>query len=338
MTASPAPIREIPIPDAATFRDAIVGGYAPVVIRGLVHDWPLVAAAAQSVDAVAAHLLQFDRGAAAEAFVGAPEIDGRFFYSPDMKGFNFERRRGGFAELLRYLLGVVDKEGAPSVYAGALETAQMLPGFAEANPLPLLDGLDAPPRVWLGNRSTITTHFDVSDNVACVAAGRRRFTLFPPDQIHNLYVGPLDRTVAGQPTSMVELNNPDFARYPRFREALAAAQTAELAPGDAIYIPALWWHQVEALAPFNALVNYWWNDSPDAAARFDAMVHAALAIGHMPEARRDAWEAMFDTFVFRHHGDPVDHLAPEHRSVLGEPTPALRQYIKAYLARGLQRP
>jgi hypothetical protein len=337
MTA-PTPIREIEIPTPAAFRDEIVGSYTPVVIRRLVRDWPAVTAALQSTEAVAEHLLRFDRGAAAEAFVGPPEIGGRFFYSPDMTGFNFERRRGGFGELLRYLLGIVGKESAPSVYAGALETAEMLPGFAEANPLPLLTGFDAPPRIWLGNRSIISTHFDVSDNVACVVAGRRRFTLFPPDQIHNLYVGPLDRTIAGQPTSMVELNAPDFNRFPRFREALAAAMTAKLEPGDAIYIPALWWHQVEALAPFNVLVNYWWNDSPDAAARFDAMVHAALAIGHLPAERRAAWEAMFDTFVFRHHGDPVAHLAPEHRSVLSEPTPQLRAYIKAYLARGLQRP
>lgn len=335
---APSPIREIDVPDAATFARNVVGGYAPVVMRGLVRDWPVVTAARQSTEAVAEHLLRFDRGAVAEVFVGPPEIGGRFFYSADMKGFNFERRRGAFGELLRYLLRIVDMDEAPSVYAGALETAEMLPGFAEANPLPLLAGLDAPPRIWLGNASTISTHFDVSDNVACVAAGRRRFTLFPPDQIHNLYVGPLDRTVAGQPTSMVELNAPDFERFPRFREALAAAQTAELEPGDAIYIPALWWHQVEATAPFNALVNYWWNDSPDAAARFDAMVHAAMAIGHLSAERRAAWEAMFDTFVFRHHGDPVAHLAPEHRSVLGAPTPQLRQYIKAYLARGLQRP
>lgn len=337
MTA-PSPIQEIAIPDAATFARDVVSSYAPVVIRGLVRDWPAVTAARQSTEAVAEHLLRFDRGAVAEVFVGPPEIGGRFFYSADMKGFNFERRRGAFGELLRYLLRIVDMDEAPSVYAGALETTETLPGFAESNPLPLLAGLDAPPRIWLGNPSTISTHFDVSDNVACVAAGRRRFTLFPPDQIHNLYVGPLDRTVAGQPTSMVELNAPDFERFPRFREALAAALTAELEPGDAIYIPALWWHQVEATAPFNALVNYWWNDSPDAAARFDAMVHAAMAIGHLSTERRAAWEAMFDTFVFRHHGDPVAHLAPEHRSVLGEPTPQLRQYIKAYLMRGLQRP
>ncbi|WP_204333426.1 cupin-like domain-containing protein, partial [Proteus mirabilis] len=84
------------------------------------------------------------------------------------------------------------------------------------------------------NRTSISTHFDASDNIACVAAGRRRFTLFPPDQTANLYIGPLDHNVAGQPLSMVDMATPDFARFPRFREALAAARTAELEPGDAI--------------------------------------------------------------------------------------------------------
>jgi hypothetical protein len=68
------------------------------------------------------------------------------------------------------------------------------------------------------------------------------------------------------------------------------------------------------------------------------MVHAVLTVSHLPEARRDAWSAMFDTFVFKRHGEPAAHLAPEHRGVLGEPTPRLRDYIKAYLMRGLGRP
>ncbi len=332
------PIPERERVDLAVFRDEIVTGYAPVVLRGLVRDWPLVAAAGPSAEAACDYLLGFDRGGAAEAFVGPPEIAGRFFYNPDMRGFNFERRRGSLADLLRYLLALQDKERVPAVYAGAVETDRALPGLGDANPMPLLAGLGAEPRIWIGNRSSISTHFDVSDNIACVAAGRRRFTLFPPDQVHNLYVGPFDHTMAGQPASMVDLNAPDFARFPRFREALGAALTAELEPGDAIYIPALWWHQVEALSPFNLLVNYWWADSPDQEARFDAMVHAVLAISHLPPARREAWAEMFDTFVFQRHGPPAEHLAPEHRSVLGEPTPRLRQYIKGYLMRGLGRP
>ena len=89
------------------------------------------------------------------------------------------------------------------------------------------------PRIWLGNRITTPTHVDEWNNIGCVVAGRRRFTLFPPEQIANLYIGPLDFAPTGAPMSLVSLRDPDFARYPKFREALAAAQSAELAPGDA---------------------------------------------------------------------------------------------------------
>ncbi len=323
--------------DAGRLR-ALVEGYRPVVLRGVARDWPLVAAGAKSDQTACDYLLGFDRGAAAEAFVGPASINGRFFYSQDMRGFNFERRKGRFADLLKYVLQLQGRDDAPAVYAGAVETAQALPGFAGANALPALSGLNAEPRIWVGNRTSISTHFDASDNIAVVAAGRRRFTLFPPDQTANLYIGPLDHNVAGQPLSMVDIAAPDFARYPRFREALATALVTELEPGDAIYIPALWWHQVDALAPFNVLVNFWWSDSPDQDARFDAMVYAVLTLSRLPAERRAAWRDYFDTFVFQQHGDPAAHLAPEHRSVLGEPTPQLRQYIRQYLMRGLGRP
>jgi hypothetical protein len=106
---------------------------------------------------------------------------------------------------------------------------------------------------------------------------------FPPDQVANLYVGPLDHTMAGQPASMAPLKSPDFDRFPRFREALAAARTAELEPGDAIYIPTLWWHHVEALSAFNVLVNYWWEDpSQFAGGAFEAMIHGIMSVSYLP--------------------------------------------------------
>lgn len=327
-------IREILGVDPRTFRDEIVAAYAPVVLRGAARDWPMVAASGTAQSACD-YLLGFDKGAAAEAWIGAPAINGRFFYSDDMKTFNFERRKGPFADLLRYVLRLRGSETPPSVYAGALETSDCLPGFTQANPMPLVEGLGATPRVWVGNASIVSPHFDASDNIAVVAAGRRRFTLFPPDQVHNLYVGPLDHNMAGRPVSMVSLSDPDFERYPRFREALTTVQTAELEPGDAIFIPALWWHQVEALSDFNVLVNYWWADSPEISARFDAMVHAVLSISHLPEKRRDAWERMFETFVFRKHGHPAEHLAEQDRRVLGKPTEGWRQYLRQYLMRAM---
>jgi len=58
---------------------------------------------------------------------------------------------------------------------------------------------------------------------------------------------------------MVHVTAPDLARYPRYAPALEVAQESELAPGDAIFIPHDWYHHVEALDPFNVLVNYWWD-------------------------------------------------------------------------------
>jgi hypothetical protein len=135
---------------------------------------------------------------------------------------------------------------------------------------------------------------------------------------------------------MVDFRNPDFARFPRFREALASAMVAELEPGDAIYIPPLWWHHVEALDAINILVNYWWQDSPpDAGPGMACLGHGILSIGHLPETERRAWRALFDHYVFRLDGDPAAHIPPHARGVLGESTPTLRRRIKEFLVRSI---
>jgi hypothetical protein len=139
---------------------------------------------------------------------------------------------------------------------------------------------------------------------------------------------------------MVPLQQPDLARHPRFREALAAARTAELGPGDAIYIPALWWHNVEALDAFNMLVNYWWRPGPaEAGSGFEALIHSIHSVSALPAAQRAAWRHMFDHYVFRPGDeDPAEHIAPQHRGVLGKPTPQLRGKIRQFLQTMLSRP
>ena len=69
---------------------------------------------------------------------------------------------------------------------------------------------------------------------------------FPPDQVANLY-GAVDLTPAGQAISLVDTRKPDLEKHPDFRHAMMQAFSAELQPGDAIFIPSLWWHQVESL-------------------------------------------------------------------------------------------
>ena len=148
----------------------------------------------------------------------------------------------------------------------------------------------------------------------------------------NLYIGPLDRTPARQPISLVDLADPDFDRYPRFREALKHARTAELGPGDAIYIPALWWHGVEASGPLNVLVNYWWQDEPaDADSPLHAIAHGLLSVGHLADRKRDRWRMLFDHYVFHADGHPAEHMPAFARGILAPSTSELRQSIGQFL-------
>jgi hypothetical protein len=318
--------------DPVTFEREIAAGDTPIVLRGQAADWPAIAAARAGDRAMAEYLVRFDCGYPLTVKIAPPEAHGRFFYSDDMQGFNFRRQQVPMPALLAELVRLAE-EGVASphgIYADAAAAPDHFPGWTAANPLTLATG-SATPRLWLGNATQVATHYDGSTNIAVVLAGRRRFTLFPPEQTRNLYVGPLDRTLAGPPVSMVDPEAPDLDRYPLFSEALRHAQVAELEPGDALFIPSYWWHHVRALTAFNVLVNYWWEYDPRTTP-FLAMVHGLLSVRDLPPVQKRAVRAWFDHFVFT--DDPAqagEHL-PEHaRGVLGSASEQRTEQIIAYL-------
>jgi hypothetical protein len=331
--AAARPLPERGAVDAAAFADVLAAG-RPVVLRGQVAVWPAVRAASEGRDAIARYLAGFDRGRPVQVMVGPPAIGGRFFYNDDLQGFNFGRQQVTLRELVGELIRLADDPNTPALYAGSAPTGDHLPGWSEANPL----GVDLPnaqARVWVGNATRVATHWDGSPNLACVVAGRRRFLLFPPDQIANLYVGPLDRTMAGQPSSMVDPDAPDLDRYPRFAEAMRHALVAELEPGDAIYMPALWWHNIAARGPFNVLVNYW-SERGDGTSPFLALVHALMSVRDLPAAERAVWRGWFEHYVFGEDAAAVaDHLPEQARGVLGAPSQSRTERIRQFLQRAL---
>jgi hypothetical protein len=137
---------------------------------------------------------------------------------------------------------------------------------------------------------------------------------------------------------MVTVNSPDLARFPRFAEAIRHARSAELEPGDAIYIPYGWWHQVESLTPFNVLVNYWWNEARQAGSPFDCLLHAMLSLRDLPAEQRAVWSELFQHYVFSAPDEALSHLPREQRGMLGPPSAERTQAIRAILARAFSRP
>ena len=301
----------------------------PVVLRGVAAHWPVVSAGIASPAKFKDYLAQFVTGNEVEAFVGQPNIQGKYYYTDDLKAFNFERKRMRLDEAVERIVATVGAADGSTMYVGSLPTELYLPGFAQQNVLSIVP-TSVHPRIWLGHTSNVSAHYDTYDNIACVVAGERRFTLYAPESIDRLYVGPLDYTMAGQPVSLAASAPYDEKKYPRFREVRDQALTAELRPGDAIYIPKLWWHQVQARSAFNGLVNYWWDAfsiGPDAPST--ALLLSMITIAERPVAERRAWKAFFDHYVFRQQGHPLAHLHESQHGILGPLKPTNYGRIRA---------
>jgi hypothetical protein len=330
-------VAELPDATAASFQSEIARHNRPLVLRGAVGRWPLVLAASRSPEALVDYLIGFVSSELVDTVIAPSGVHGRLLYEDGFSDLNHRHSIEKLPNVLKGLLKQMSAEEPVGISIQALSAREHLHGLDEQNSTDLVPpGTDA--RLWIGNAVTVAPHFDAADNLACVAAGRRRFILFPPDQVGNLYVGPFDITPAGVPVSTVPLDDPDLQRWPRYREALAAAQVAELGPGDAIYIPYLWWHGVQSLERFNLLVNYWWYRDPVAAQHpYGALLRACHALfGNMPEEHRSAWRSLYEYYVFAPDEQSFNHL-PEPLRAPAEPDSDAIAQFKAAIA-GLFQP
>jgi hypothetical protein len=319
--------------------DELLAAGQPMVLRGVARDWGLVQAGQRGMHAAMDYLRDHYNGQPVTYSYGAPEIAGRPFYNDDFTALNIEVRRSPLGEVLDAIAAHAEDARPPTYYMASLLVDTRLSGLRAHNDFDFAaNGIQAPPSIWIGNRVTASCHYDAMENIACCAVGRRRFTVFPPEQVANLYPGPLEPTPGGQAVSVVDFANPDFERYPRFREALAAARTVVLEPGDAIFIPNLWWHHVQGLEPFNVLVNYWWNGAPAyIPAPMHALYHALWSLRDRPEREKQAWRALFDYYVFGDAQRAGEHLPPQARNLLGPIDEMLARQLRAMLINKLNR-
>eukprot|EP00899_Mesostigma_viride_P015022 jgi/Mesvir1/23520/Mv18225-RA.1 len=98
------------------------------------------------------------------------------------------------------------------------------------------------------------THFDTMDNILMQVVGRKRVVLWPPHAARHLYVHK-------STSAVLDIDAPDIDKFPNFHHAMPHAVACTLEPGQMLFIPALWFHNVLPL-DFSVSVNLFWRSLP----------------------------------------------------------------------------
>ena len=336
------PVLEGVKPDQIPF-DQLFAAEGPIILRGLVSDWSLVKAGEQSPGKAMEILQSHSSKKPVGVYIAPPEAEARFFYNQDCTGFNYQSKYLQLSDIFAQIREAENNPDHSYYYMNSLTLDNCFPGLRADNDLSFdhqaFTNNQPLSKVWVGTESIAAAHYDVPSNLACCVLGARRFTLFPPEQIHNLYPGPLEPTPGGQVITMVDLKNPDFERFPRVRRALEAAVVVDLQPGDAVYYPSMWWHQVEAIGELNTLINYWFRDPAGAehhAPPLAALQHAMLAFKDLEPNQKETWQALFDYYVFNHDPAQFDHIPKAARGILNPIDQSLGQTIRSTIRRLLR--
>jgi hypothetical protein len=215
--------------DAAAFRMHAAKGL-PFVITGLVGKWPLSALTPQTL-----------RDRFGELHVRARVGDYvNTAFAPD--------RAMQDMSLLAYLELVANDTQDLPPYLGNLE-------LRELNTLchwPAYFKKMGPPRFWIGPSGTVTPlHCDYDDNIFAQVWGSKRIFLSPPHHDEFLYPREANAILFGSP---FDPEAPDFEKFPLARQA--AMIECNMQPGELLYVPAGWYHQVRALT-FSLSANRW---------------------------------------------------------------------------------
>lgn len=114
--------------------------------------------------------------------------------------------------------------------------------------------------LWINYRGQFgRAHFDELENFNLQLTGRKRFVLAPPGR-DGYYLRPLLKGF-GHHSDFPDLLNVDLQRFPKFRERIGTLLESSIGPGEMLYIPIGWWHQVEPTGDLNTNMNFWLRDA-----------------------------------------------------------------------------
>jgi hypothetical protein len=322
--------------------DELFSQNQPVILKGLVKDWPLVKAGQESTQKVMEQLELHYSKRPMLVYIAPTEIKARFGYNKNCTGFNYTTKQTTIPEVFAFIRSQLIQDEHDYLYINSLRFDEGFPELAQTHQLDFthseFKNNHPVSKIWLGTESVAAAHYDQPKNIACCVLGKRRFTLFPPDQINNLYPGPLSPTPGGQVVTLADISKPDFVHFPRLKEAFENAYIADLEPGDCLYYPSMWWHEVEAFDRFNAMVNYWWMEAePYLGSPMDALLHAMMSVRDRPVKEKEAWKALFDYYIFGDSDIVRAHLPPESHGALASLNENQARRLGAMLRNNLNR-
>lgn len=226
----------------------------PVVLRNAIANWPAME--------------KWNREYFEELF-GDREMpmefsaDGFLTYTAGAAKRNAQRTKMPFREAAREIEGT-QKSDQRVCYVRNISIPDDLPELADDAPAPaeLVDPkLVTKTQFWYGTAGCVTAlHFDWPSNFLAQVSGRKQCLLFSPDDTPNVY--PASDQPPGEGDwidlrehSLVNPDQPDLEKHPKF--AAAKQYEAVLHPGDMLWLPPCWWHQIRSLDT-SISVNFWW--------------------------------------------------------------------------------
>lgn len=218
----------------------------PVVVHGLSSKWPCMSTW---------NLKYFRKYSDIDVYVAI--LKGGLSYPPNIqRSMNF----GGFLDYIeisdpkKHQNEVLYLQQAHCDCFNELDADYTVPDLLSGDP----DSFLGSNTLFIGSFNTRTTlHYDrpLVDNLFCQITGRKRFKLWTPESGCNFYPFSFD-SIYSHVSQIPEINNVDLEQFPLFSKAQISAEII-LEPGDSLYIPKGWWHQVSHMQEISISQNFW---------------------------------------------------------------------------------